>query len=96
MSIHDPPKHLYVRHEDGPATIGCGSMVDHPRQYTDDPMKASCKRCAKLVDGLSDEIRTEIWQNANDRLDKKSLSPWEREALKKAKKAGKTTSAKAA
>ena len=83
------PKHLYVRREGGPALIACGVGVVHPWQYTDRFLKCSCKRCAKFAPGLSDEQRTEIWQNANDRLGKESLSPWERAARKKAKAAEK-------
>lgn len=87
-------RHLYVRHEGRPATIACGKMVSRPEQYTDEVVKANCKRCAKDAPGLTEDQREEIWQNANDRRGSNAISPWERAKKKAAREQEKLERAK--
>lgn len=74
----DAPVHLYVN-----AHLGCGVGVSYTRtgadkRFTDDPKKASCYRCARHAPGIDDECRQTIWDNANERLDRYTKSPWEK------------------
>lgn len=82
------PKHLLVREPGQLGRIACGAKVA-AGQFTDEPLKASCKRCAKDAPGLEDGLREEIWENANDRLGKTDPrpNPWERARRKAARKA---------
>ncbi len=46
-----------------PPVIACGKAVSRPRQYTDDWKRATCRRCADVLPGLTLEQRCAIHEN---------------------------------
>jgi len=77
MRPNEPPTHLLAKRSGRPLkTIQCGKMVHSGSKWTEDPAKASCHECARLAEGLTPEQRTEIWENANDRMGRNRRNPW--------------------
>lgn len=76
--------HLYQRRPGTLGVIACGTAVSSPYQFRDTTERVTCRKCAKLAEGLTDQQRTEIWDNSSERLGLSPLpaSPWVRAALK--------------
>lgn len=70
------PVHYLAREEGQLGRIACNASVHSPKQYTSDVAKVSCHKCAKNAPGLTVEQRVEIWQLADQRLEKFSKCPW--------------------
>jgi hypothetical protein len=88
----DPPTHYLGTPEGrspsgGVKRIACGTAVNlrgAPR-YTIEPGRASCFKCATQANGITDEQRQDIWDNANERINAFREAPWVK-AKRKAEK----------
>ena len=74
---NSPPVHLLWPRTGSPLKrIACGTTVNGPSHWTTELRKASCYECARQAEGLTAEQRTDIWENANDRMAAKKRNPW--------------------
>jgi hypothetical protein len=86
MSAYPRPCHLITKRPASPlGVIACGRNVSMPSQYTNDPAKSSCHECAREAEGLTAQQRNEIWDNANERMEKFKRSPWADQFAREAK-----------
>lgn len=70
------PVHYLSREEGSLGRIACNASVYSPTQYTSEVGKVSCHKCARMAPALTVAQRIEIWQLADERLQKFTKCPW--------------------